>query len=85
MRTLAIPPILGQNLYQIKFMRFGIIRERKNPPDRRVVLSPEACQKVLSTYDNAEIIVEPSPIRVFTNEEYKEAGIKVVSIINKRN
>ncbi len=60
-------------------MRFGIIRERKNPPDRRVVLSPEACQKVLSTYDNAEIIVEPSSIRVFTNEEYKEAGIKVAS------
>ena len=58
-------------------MRFGIIRERKNPPDRRVVLSPEACQKVLSTYDKAEIVVEPSPIRVFTNEEYKEAGIKV--------
>ena len=58
-------------------MRFGIIRERKNPPDRRVVLSPEACQKVLSTYNKAEIVVEPSPIRVFTNEEYKEAGIKV--------
>ncbi|NND80307.1 MAG: alanine dehydrogenase [Maribacter sp.] len=60
-------------------MRFGIIRERKNPPDRRVVLSPEACQKVLSTYEDAQIIVEPSPIRVFTNEEYKEAGIKVAS------
>ena len=60
-------------------MRFGIIRERKNPPDRRVVLSPEACQKVLSTYDNAEIVVEPSPIRVFTNEEYKTAGVQVAS------
>ena len=79
MRTHAIPPKLGQNLYQIKFMRFGIIRERKNPPDRRVVLSPEACQKVLSTYDNAEIVVEPSPIRVFTNEEYKTAGVQVAS------
>ncbi|EAQ99686.2 NAD(P)-dependent oxidoreductase [Maribacter sp. HTCC2170] len=60
-------------------MRFGIIRERKNPPDRRVVLSPEACQKVLSTYDKAQITVEPSPIRVFTNEEYKEAEIEVAS------
>ena len=58
-------------------MRFGIIRERKNPPDRRVVLSPEACQKVLSTYDNAEIVVEPSLIRIFTNEEYKEADVEV--------
>jgi len=58
-------------------MKFGIIRERKNPPDRRVVLSPEACQKVLSNHPKAEIIVEPSPIRVFTDAEYKAAGIPV--------
>ena len=60
-------------------MRFGIIRERKNPPDRRVVLSPEACQKVLSRYKNAKIVVEPSPIRVFTDGEYKEIGVEVAS------
>lgn len=60
-------------------MKFGIIRERKNPPDRRVVLSPEACQKVLSNHPKAEIIVEPSPIRVFTDAEYKEAGIQVAN------
>ena len=60
-------------------MKFGIIRERKNPPDRRVVLSPEACQKVLSTYPKAEIIVEPSPIRTYTDADYKAAGIRVAS------
>lgn len=58
-------------------MKFGIIRERKNPPDRRVVLSPEACQKVISKYEKAEIIVEPSPIRTYTDTEYKNAGIPV--------
>ncbi|MDC6352375.1 NAD(P)-dependent oxidoreductase [Zeaxanthinibacter sp. PT1] len=58
-------------------MRIGIIRERKNPPDRRVVLSPQACQKVLKAYPEAEIIVEPSPIRVFIDEEYRIAGIPV--------
>ncbi|MCJ7468067.1 MAG: alanine dehydrogenase, partial [Maribacter sp.] len=58
-------------------MKFGIIRERKNPPDRRVVLSPTACQKVLQKHPNAEMIVEPSPIRVYTDREYKEAGIEV--------
>jgi len=60
-------------------MKFGIIRERKNPPDRRVVLSPVACQKVLSTFTKAQIIAEPSPLRVFTDEEYKTAGIEVAS------
>lgn len=58
-------------------MHFGIIRERKNPPDRRVVLSPAACQKVVSAFQNASITIEPSPIRVFTDAEYKAAGIPV--------
>lgn len=60
-------------------MKFGIIRERKNPPDRRVVLSPEACQKALENYPKAEIIVEPSPIRVFKNTEYKAVALEVAS------
>jgi len=60
-------------------MRFGIIRERKNPPDRRVVLSPAACQKVLNAFEKAEIRVEASPIRVFTDTEYKDADIQVQS------
>lgn len=60
-------------------MKFGIIKERKNPPDRRVVLSPEACQKVLKNHPKAEIIVEPSPIRVFKGSEYKAVGVEVAS------
>ena len=64
-------------------MKFGIIKERKNPPDRRVVLSPQACQKVLETYPDAQIIVEPSPIRVFKDEEYTAAGIAVASKMNE--
>ncbi len=58
---------------------FGIIRERKNPPDKRVVLSPQACQKVLNTFPEARITVEPSPLRVFSDKEYREAGLSVAS------
>lgn len=73
------PLHLGQNLYQKVNMKFGIIRERKNPPDRRVVLSPEACQKVLSTHEEAQIVVEPSPIRTFLDSDYKSEGLTVAS------
>ena len=58
-------------------MKFGIIQERKNPPDRRVVLSPTECQNVLNQFPDAEIKVETSPIRVFTDAEYKAAGVSV--------
>ncbi len=60
-------------------IHFGIIRERKNPPDKRVVLSPQACQKVLNTFPEAKITVEPSPLRVFSDEEYREAALSVAS------
>ncbi|MGB0837796.1 MAG: NAD(P)-dependent oxidoreductase [Flavobacteriaceae bacterium] len=58
-------------------MKLGIIRERKNPPDKRVVLSPEACKMLQKEYPSLEIIVEPSPIRTFKDQQYMDAGIQV--------
>ena len=60
-------------------MKFGIIQERKNPPDKRVVLSPQLCQSVLQSYPQAQIVVEPSPIRIFEDIEYHNRGIEVAS------
>ena len=60
-------------------MKFGIIQERKNPPDKRVVLSPLLCQSVLKNHPDAKIIVEPSPIRVFSDVEYQHLGVEVAS------
>lgn len=58
-------------------MKFGIIRERKNPPDRRVVLPPDACVRIAAKFKEAKIKVEPSTIRVFSDEEYRGQGIEV--------
>ena len=66
-------------------MKFALIKERKNPPDRRVVMSPEACKKVLEDFPRAEIVVESSDIRVFRDEEYAEAGFKVTNDISDCN
>ena len=56
---------------------FGIITERKNPPDKRVVLTPEFCQVIKDEYPNAKITIEPSDIRVFKDNEYREKGLEV--------
>ena len=56
---------------------FGIIKERKNPPDKRVVLSPEFCQVIKDEYPHAKITIEPSDIRVFKDNEYREKGLEV--------
>ena len=58
-------------------MKFGIIKERKNPPDRRVVFSPEKLQEFKTKFPEATIKVETSNIRVFSDEAYKKAGLDV--------
>ncbi|WBX73090.1 NAD(P)-dependent oxidoreductase [Tenacibaculum pacificus] len=63
-------------------MKFGIIKERKNPPDRRVVFSPKKLQEFKEQFPDAEIVVESSDIRVFSNQAYKNAGLEVVSDIS---
>lgn len=56
---------------------FGILKERKNPPDRRVVFSPQGLTRASNQFKEAKFIVESSDIRVFTDREYTEAGFDV--------
>ena len=56
---------------------FALIKERKSPPDRRVVLSPEACQTVIEQYPDSRILVEPSDIRVYHDEVYAQRGFEL--------
>lgn len=57
---------------------FGVLKERKNPPDKRVVLTPKACKTILGKYD-AKIIVEPSELRVFKESQYQMNGLEISS------
>lgn len=58
-------------------MHIGIIRERKSPPDTRVPLTPKQCKHILEHHPDWQITVESSPARCFSDEEYREHGIKV--------
>jgi len=58
-------------------MKFGLIKERKTPPDRRVVFSPEKARTVQIQYPHLEFAVESSDIRIFTDTAYEEKGLEV--------
>lgn len=60
-------------------MKFGIIKERKTPPDRRVVFTPEELVRLKTEHPEAEIKVESSDIRIFPDSEYAKAGIEVAT------
>jgi saccharopine dehydrogenase (NAD+, L-lysine-forming) len=58
-------------------MKIGLIREGKVPPDKRVPLIPKQCKALKLLYPELDIVVQPSPIRAFRDEEYAEQGIEL--------
>ena len=66
------------NLYMLTI---GIIREGKNPPDHRVVLSPAQCKYLIGTFP-LKIKVQPSKNRCFSDAEYEKEGISLSSDVS---
>ena len=52
-------------------VRVGILRETKNPPDKRVPLTPAQIVDLQIKYPEAEFYVQPSDYRCYTDDEYK--------------
>ncbi|TXK77284.1 NAD(P)-dependent oxidoreductase [Mesonia sp. K4-1] len=58
-------------------MKIGIIKERKTPPDRRVVFSPQKLSLLKKQFPTCELVVESSNIRIFPDEEYEKLGFQI--------
>lgn len=63
-------------------MKFGIIKERKNPPDKRVPFSPDVLVQLKQLYPEITIKVEPSEVRAFTDQQYENSGIELTNDIS---
>lgn len=63
-------------------MRIGLIRERKTPPDTRVALTPKQCANLLQQYPDISIVVQPSPDRCYSDDEYRAEGITIQEDLN---
>ena len=63
-------------------MKFGILKERKNPPDRRVVFSPNELTRLKQEYQNVSVKVERSDIRIFEDSQYENLGIEVTDDVS---
>lgn len=56
-------------------IKIGVFREEKSPPDKRVPLTPLICTELLRTYPNLEIVIQPSKVRCYSDEEYLAFGL----------
>jgi alanine dehydrogenase len=53
------------------------LREGKIPPERRTPLTPHQAAEIKRTYSHADVVCQPSPHRCFTDDEYRDAGIRI--------
>jgi alanine dehydrogenase len=58
-----------------KTLKVGILRETRNPPDRRVPLTPPQIIALEEMYPHVEFIVQPSDSRCYADDEYDYLGI----------
>lgn len=63
-------------------LTIGLIREGKTPTDNRVALTPAQCKWLLKNRPDVRILVESSPGRCFSDEEYRRAGITVTGNVS---
>ncbi|QFZ56060.1 alanine dehydrogenase [Oceanihabitans sp. IOP_32] len=61
---------------------FALIKERKTPPDRRVVFSPEKYAETKSKFPEGIYKVEFSDIRVFPDKQYQDQGFEVTNDVS---
>lgn len=63
-------------------MIIGLIRERKQPADARVALTPAQAVELMETIPAFRVVAERSPERVFDDEAYRSMGIELVETAN---
>ena len=56
-------------------IKVGILKETKNPPDRRVAIPPKQAVELLKKFSNVELFIQPSELRAYADDEYKELGL----------
>lgn len=66
----------------MKDIILGLVREGKNPPDKRVPLTPKQCVQVQNLFPQVKIIVQTSQVRAIPDQEYRNAGIVVQEDMN---
>ena len=58
-----------------KTLKVGILRETKDPPDRRVPLTPLQIIHLEKLYPDVKFFIQPDNNRCYTNEEYESLNI----------
>lgn len=73
-----LPRVLNLGFYIRIAMKIGLIKETKTPVDNRVALSPEQMAALKRRFPTHAFVVQSSEHRAYSDDEYREAGLRVV-------
>ncbi|HRE67988.1 MAG TPA: NAD(P)-dependent oxidoreductase [Cyclobacteriaceae bacterium] len=55
----------------MSLIKIGLIREGKNPPDKRVPFTPAQAEEIEQRFPHAKVICQQSEVRCFNDSEYE--------------
>ena len=61
----------------MKPVRIALLREGKNPPDKRVAFTPPQVEEILQRFPEVTMVCQSSEARCFKDEEYCDVGVEV--------
>jgi len=59
-------------------IKVGLIREGKNPPDKRVALTPLQAEEIEQRFPNVKVYCQQSQFRCYHDHEYQSLGIEIL-------
>ena len=60
-------------------IKVGLIREGKNPPDKRVALTPQQAEEIEQRFPNVKVYCQHSLFRCYRDSEYQSLGIEILN------
>jgi saccharopine dehydrogenase (NAD+, L-lysine forming) len=58
-------------------IKIGLLREGKNPPDKRVPFTPKQVEEIIQRFPEVSIVCQTSQIRCYRDEEYSAVEVEV--------
>ena len=59
-------------------IKFGVLKETKNPPDKRVAVTPTVAKIITEKFKNVDLYIQKSDLRAIKDKEYEKLGVKLV-------
>lgn len=67
------------------YRKIGVIREGKEPADRRVPLTPAQCKEVMQRHPDVDLVVQRSEVRAYSDAEYEAFEVPLVNDLKDRD